>query len=90
MTTNNGLPQTPYLHGERKGLVGRPKTGRTTETVRVRLPIDIIHEIKRRAAQNGYTVNRYLGIMIIDRTKWRPGEGTRRRLERDHLSNAAR
>ena len=57
---------------------GRPATGLTTATLTVRLPKDIVATIKRRAKQNGRSVNDYLQGVFLMQFHSRPSRTSRR------------
>ncbi len=64
--------------------VGRPKTGRSTQVVSVRLRMNRYQALVRKAKSGGhYSVGEYLHFLIHRELYRHYGEGTRRRLERE-------
>ena len=61
---------------------GRPKTGRTTVLVSLRLRRDRYLELERRAEKRGETPAMFVQSMIKKELTKRPGEGTRKNLSR--------
>ncbi len=49
--------------GERP--VGRPATGRTTGTLAIRLPMDVVERVRARAAANGVSVSEYVTPLFM-------------------------
>ena len=62
--------------------VGRPATGRTTEAVAFRLPLDRHAELVRRAAGYGVDPSHFAQLVIERELRRRPGESERRRIRR--------
>ncbi len=61
---------------------GRPKTGRTTVLVSVRLKVAHHAELERRAEKRGETPAMFVQAMIKRELTKRPGEGTRKKVIR--------
>ena len=58
---------------------GRPRTGRTTVLVSVRLKVAHHTELERRAEKRGETPAMFVRSMIKKELAHRPGQGTRNR-----------
>lgn len=58
---------------------GRPKTGRTTALVSLRLPVGTVRELCRRADKRGETPAMFVRSLIKKELTPRPGEGTRKK-----------
>lgn len=68
---------------------GRPKTGRTTVLVSLRLRRDHYLELERRAEKRGETPAMFVRSMIRKELTPRPGEGTRNRKSKREVAPAA-
>ena len=70
----------PAVHG--KARRGRPRTAEPTGTITVRLPVREIEEIGRRAEKAGLSPMEYARQELRRRLAHRPGQATRKRLQR--------
>ena len=60
--------------------MGRPATGRTTKTIGMRLKLDKVLELERRAEGVGLPHSVWASLIILKELKRRPGPGERARL----------
>ena len=57
--------------------MGRPATGRTTKAVGVRLPLESVKKLEKRAANLGLAPSAWVALVLERELKTRPGPHTR-------------